>query len=58
MNNLKESLDEIMLMREGKLPKTTWKEFREKLKSNTKWKVYAEIMKRRLYESKRIYTTT
>lgn len=36
MNNLKESLDEIMLMREGKLPKTTWKEFREKLKSNTK----------------------
>ena len=31
-----ESLEEVKLMREGKLPKTTWKEFREKLKNNTK----------------------
>lgn len=33
INNLKESLDEVRLMREGKLPKTTWREFKEELRS-------------------------
>ena len=36
INNLKESLDEVKLMREGKFPKTTWKEFREELRNNIK----------------------